>query len=973
MSSAPMSSTRSSSTRSSSTGSGSGGTGAVRTPATDGDPAEDARAGGGAAAPAVDGVSSDEAHAQLRASVRRLAALLGEALERHEGADLLALVERVRHLARRPDEGAELSRVLADVDDGTAVVLARAFTAYFQLANITEQLYRSQELASRPGAGLAHTVPRLAAALEAGEVSREQLQAVVDRMELRPVFTAHPTESSRRSVLDLLSRTAAALDRSGDPRRRAADVEADERRVVELVDLLWQTDELRVERPQPADEARSALYYLSSLATTVMPDLLDELDRRLRGLGVELGGRARPLRFGSWVGGDRDGNPNVTPAVTLDVLAQQHATGVEVLLRLVDELVVQLASSTQVVAVSAELRESLERDREQLPGVWELRHRLNSEEPYRLKLSYVRARLEGTGRRLTAGGAHVPGQDYAGVGDLLDELELVQRSLVENGCELVAHGVVARALRTAAATGLGLAVLDVREHSERHHTALEALVDRARAADRPYGEMDREQRRALLSAELAGGRPLASAATLDAVEGTAAEVVELFRTVRTALDRFGDDAVETYVVSMTKGVDDLLAVAVLGREVGLVDVPADPDAPAVARVGFAPLFETITELEAAGPLLGTLLSDPSYRRLVAARGDVQEIMLGYSDSSKDGGIAASRWQIHRAQRALRDVAREHGVQLRLFHGRGGSVGRGGGPTGEAILAQPAGSLDGAMKVTEQGEVISDKYLLHGLAVHNLDVALSAVLEASVLRSAPVVDRSVLDGWDATMDVVAAAGRDRYRGLVEDERLVPFFLAATPVEELGHLNIGSRPARRPGGTGGLEDLRAIPWVFGWTQSRINVPGWFGVGSGLAAAREAGRTDELRAMYETWPFFRSFLGNVQMTLAKTDLSIAQRYVDTLCDEEQAALLEDLRAEHARTTEEVLAVTGQSELLEASPVLRRTLELRDSYLAPLHALQVELLQRSRAAGDDVDPVLRRALLLTINGIAAGMRNTG
>ncbi|ROP45481.1 phosphoenolpyruvate carboxylase [Pseudokineococcus lusitanus] len=930
-------------------------------------------AGGRLVPPLGDGVSSDEAHTQLRATVRRLAALLGEALERHEGRGLLDLVERVRHLARRPDEGAELSRVLSGVGDGTAVVLARAFTAYFQLANVTEQLHRSRELASRPGAGLAHSVPRIAAALDEGSLTREELQRVVDRMELRPVFTAHPTESSRRSVLDLLSRVAGALDRAGDPRRRASDADADERRVVELVDLLWQTDELRVERPAPADEARSALYYLSSLATGVLPDLLEELSHRLAPLGVEVAPRARPLRFGSWVGGDRDGNPNVTPAVTLEVLAQQHETGLGVLLRTVDELVVELASSTQVVTVSGELRASLDRDREQLPAVWELRHRLNAEEPYRLKLSYVRARLEGTQRRLATGGAHVPGQDYADVGGLLDELELVQRSLAGNGCALVAEGVVARALRTVAATGLGLATLDIREHSERHHAALAALVDRAQASDRPYAELDRADRTAFLSAELRGGRPLAGAATLDALDGTAGEVVELVRTVRTALDRFGDDAVETYVVSMTKGVDDLLAVVVLAREVGLVDLPVDPSLPATARVGVAPLFETITELEAAGPLLDELLSDPSYRRVVAARGDVQEIMLGYSDSSKDGGIAASRWQIHRAQRALRDVARAHGVQLRLFHGRGGSVGRGGGPTGEAILAQPAGSLDGAMKVTEQGEVISDKYLLHGLAVHNLDVALSAVLEASTLRSEPVVARPVLDGWDATMDVVAAAGRDRYRALVEDERLVPFFLSATPVEELGHLNIGSRPARRPGGTGGLEDLRAIPWVFGWTQTRINVPGWFGVGSGLAAAREAGHTERMRRMVEEWPFFRSFLGNVQMTLAKTDLSIAARYVEGLCPDGTASLLEVLREEHDRTVAEVLAVTGQEQLLESSPVLRRTLELRDSYLAPLHALQVELLRRSRAAGDDVDPVLRRALLLTINGIAAGMRNTG
>ena len=921
------------------------------------------------------GVSSDEQHSALRASVRQLGTLLGEAITRHEGAETLALVERVRELSREPDDGA-LHALLREQDDETSVVLARAFTAYFQLVNVTEQLHRWQEVTAEGEGPLATTVAKIGEALEDGSLDRGLLSEVLARVEYRPVFTAHPTEASRRTVLRLLRTIATTVADAEDPRRRPGDDARTERRLAELVDLLWQTDELRIAKPQPTDEARTSLYYLGQIAQHVIPGLMEELQHQLSTIGVELPADARPLRFGTWAGGDRDGNPFVTPDVTLEVLGLQHDFGLRELVRQVEVLLTEMSASTRVVSVTRELEESLAADAEALPITYSTIKRLNAEEPYRLKLSFVRVRLQRTRDRLAQGTAHEPGRDYLAVDELLRDLPLVRDSMLADGDELTGNGAILRMIRTATAIGLGLATLDVREHSGKHHEALAELFDRIGELGTPYADLDRDARKALLSQEMAGRRPLVGAGR-SAGDGQAAASLSLMSTIREALDTYGPDVVETYIVSMTHDVDDLFAVVVLAREAGLVDLSGPTD---VARIGFAPLFETVAELELAGPLLQALLSDPAYRRVVAARGDVQEIMLGYSDSSKDAGIAASQWQIHRAQRALRDIARQHGVRLRLFHGRGGSVGRGGGPTAEAILAQPSGTLDGPIKVTEQGEVISDKYLLPGLGRYNLEGALAAVVEASVLRRAPQLPRDVLDDWDGTMDLVASHGQTAYRSLVRDEGLVPVFVAATPVDELGKMNIGSRPSKRPGGTGGLDDLRAIPWVFGWTQSRIILPGWFGVGSGLAAAREDGRTEALREMYGSWNFFRTFLSNVQMTLTKTDLEIAARYVRTLVPDDAAGIFETIRAEHERTVEEVLHLTGQAELLENAPVLRRTLETRDAYLAPLHALQVSMLARAReaVAGSDDDDAqapedVQRALLLTINGIAAGLRNTG
>jgi phosphoenolpyruvate carboxylase len=902
----------------------------------------------------------------LRADIRLLISLLGETLVRQVGPDLLDLVEQVRELSRRgrEDDGAdELATLLSAVDEVTAIRLARAFSSYFHLANTAEQVDRAaafDRARALHGSAVGLMADRVAADPEAVSCLREHLV----RIELRPVFTAHPTEVARRSVLTKLRRVGELLElrsRSGADEHAAID-----RRLAEIVELLWQTDELRRERPTPVEEAGTVSYYLDDLARHVVPDLVERFTVQLAALGADLPAEATPVRFGTWVGGDRDGNPNVTPEVTVAVLAQQHDQAMRLLLSAMDELITDLSSSSRIVGVSDELRASIAAESEVLPEVVRQYGRLNAEEPYRLKASFMRRRLAATRERLASGRVAPRPGEYRDAGEFAADLQLMRRSLAAHRGELVADGSVARLVRLVSTVGFRMATLDIREHAERHHLALAEAVDRLGELGRPYRSLGRDERFRFLAGELQSRRPLLGRAY--GLEGEPGEVLRLFVTIRRVLDRFGADAIDSYIVSMTRGPDDVLAAVVLAREAGLVDVHGS-----VARIGFVPLLETVDELRSAGRLLDDVLSDPAYRSLVAMRGDSQEVMLGYSDSNKEAGIATSQWEIHKAQRALRDVAARHGVVLRLFHGRGGTVGRGGGPTHEAVLAQPFGVLQGPMKLTEQGEVISDKYLLPSLARHNLELALSAVVEATVLHRTSRLDFALLDRWDATMDVVSAAAGDAYRVLLDTPGFPSYFSASTPVEELSELNIGSRPARRVGAGGGLESLRAIPWVFAWTQSRQIVPGWFGVGSGLASARARGGGPILSDMYEGWHFFRTFVSNVEMVLSKVDLRIARRYVERLVDPSLHHLFDAIAGEFDRTVEEVLAVTGQSSLLERQPSLKRTFEVRDLYLDPISHLQVNLLSRWRQGEGDPDPMLRRALLLTINGIAAGLRNTG
>ncbi len=922
-------------------------------------------------------VMEQDSTAALRAEIRLLGNLLGQTLVRQEGEPLLELVEQVRALVKRVRSAeedaeidtaparAELLELLSKVDLKTVIPLVRAFTTYFYLANVAEQTHRLDLAAMRRRQHhglLSDTIDRIIAE----PVPRELVQEVVDRLEVRPVFTAHPTEASRRSIRTKIVRLAELLEMRADPRLSGSAMARTERQLAELIDLIWQTDELRVERPKPIDEARTVLDYFDQIFSDVAPDLFDELEFQLERAGVTLGPDARPFHFGTWVGGDRDGNPNVTAATTLAVLEAQHEHALRGLIAAVEELSTVLSTSERLVDISDELRRSLAADAELMPTVHQRFSRLSAGEAYRQKAAYIHQRLIATRHRIADAALHQPGLDYASADELLDELYMMDRSLREARGELIADGILRRLIRRVAAFGFQLATMDVREHSTKHHATLADLY--ARLGESDYADLDRSARLARLDKELAGRRPLAPLVTV--LEGESARTLDTFHGVRQALDRFDEDVIESYIISETRGADDVLAAVVLAREAGLIDLHSG-----IARVGFVPLFETIDEVRSAGVLLDQMLSSEAYRSIVRTRGDIQEVMLGYSDSSKHGGLTTSQWELYRASRELRDTAHRHGVELRLFHGRGGTVGRGGGPTGEAIMAQPWGTIDGRIKITEQGEVIADKYGLPDLAATNLEVQLAATLEASLLHRKTRQPEQVLGEWDRVMDTVSGASYAKYRELIETPGLVDYFLTATPVEELGAMNIGSRPARRPGGGNdnvGLDGLRAIPWVFGWTQTRQVVPGWFGVGSGLATARAAGRADAIEFMYREWPFFRAFISNVEMTLTKTDLTVAEQYVGSLVDAEHQHVFETIRTEFELTVSEVLQITGDAELLDRYPVLKQTLAIRDTYLDPISYLQVSLLERARAGGVQ-DPDLRRALLLTVNGLAAGLRNTG
>ena len=888
-------------------------------------------------------MSSSADNTELRNDVRRLADLLGQTIARQESEQLLSLVESLRLSVR---EGKQ-DQILSKLDDTQTISLVRAFSNYFNLANVAEQVNRSKVLADAHKSGgswLSKTIDNiLKAQKDNKEFDTKELQIWIDNFSVRPVFTAHPTEAARRSVLSKMTTIAQLLEQP--------DSQIKTERLAEAVDLLWQTDELRLGRPEPLDEAVNSIYYLNELLTETVPEVLAQFTSEVKRLGVNLSLNARPLSFGTWIGGDRDGNPNITADVTKAAILLQNSHFTRTVFEHLDELRQALSISTKLAGVSAELEKSVQQDLEKLPEIENRYRRINVEEPYRLKATAIRHKLALTQARHTNGLPHFPGRDYKDTAELLSDFEIMRTSLLANNGELIATGLLERITRAIGAFGLTHATMDVREHSEVHHQLLSKLF-------------------ANLTSEIINAQLLSNEKpnTSD-LDEQSDRCYKTFLATNELIDRFGPEVIESYIISMTKSADDVLAAVLIAKIAGLISLDTKNE---FAKIGFVPLLETVTELRSAGKILDDLLSNENYRKIVKLRGNSQEVMLGYSDSNKDAGITTSQWEIHKAQRKLRDVAIKHGVKLRLFHGRGGSVGRGGGPTYDALIALPWGSIDGQIKMTEQGEVISDKYGLPALAKENLELTLAAALEATILNRKPRQSAGDLNSWNECMDLISDHAFAAYRGLVQQPELPAYFYASTPVEQLGNMFLGSRPSRRPQDSGGLDSLRAIPWVFGWTQSRQIVPGWYGVGSGLKAAREAGKGELLQTLLKDWHFFRTFISNVEMTLAKTDLAIAHRYVSELVDPSLHKIFDQIKAEFELTVNELLLMTNKTEILGNQPILARTLQIRDTYLAPLQLLQISLLKRVRNQ-KEVDPLLARALLLTINGVAAGLRNTG
>lgn len=912
-------------------------------------------------------VQALEADARLRDDIRLLGRILGDTVRDQEGAELFDLVERIRQtsirfhrdedrLARR-----ELEQILDSMSTSETVRIVRAFSYFSHLANIAEDHNNIRQMRARSAAKggeagvLAET---LAHARDAG-IGPDVLRNFFKTALVSPVLTAHPTEVRRKSTMDREMEVASLLDRRERVALTADEAAASDEQLRREVLTLWQTNLLRRTKLTVLDEVANGLSFYDYTFLREVPRLVNVLEDRL-----EAGGEAAAselasfLRMGSWIGGDRDGNPFVTADVMRGTLRLQSSRVMQFYLNELHVLGSELSIAAHLADVSEELRTLAERSPDTSP------HR--SGEPYRLAVSGIYARLTATAEKLEVEITRRPvgkGRPYETVRELQADLDVLHRSLISNNARVIARGRLRLLRRAVDCFGFHLARLDIRQNSAVHERTIAELMDAANPG-MSYLALGEEARISLLTNELRSTRSLVSPFVKYSDE-TMGEL-NVFHAAAEAHAKFGSDAIPQCIISMCKGMSDMLEVAVLLKEVGLVH-PSGRSA-----INIVPLFETIEDLQASSGIMDRMLSLHDYRRLVDSRGSVQEVMLGYSDSNKDGGFVTSGWELYKAEIGLVDVFERHGVRLRLFHGRGGSVGRGGGPSYDAIIAQPGGAVNGQIRITEQGEIISSKYSNAEVGRNNLEILAAATLEASLLhprQSAP--RREYLTAMDELSNLAFKA----YRGLVyETEGFVDYFWASTVINEIATLNIGSRPASRKK-TRAIEDLRAIPWVFSWAQCRLMLPGWYGFGSAVEqwiAEHPDKGMPFLKELYKEWPFFRMLLSNMDMVLAKSSIAIASRYAELVPDEDlREKIFGRIRREWHSCIETLLDIMGQDRLLQGNPLLERSVRHRFPYLDPLNHVQVELLKEHRAQNPD-EQVLR-GIQLTINGISAGLRNTG
>lgn len=922
---------------------------------------------------------------RLSAVIHFLGDLLGDVIRSQAGLSAYESEEFVRSLSKElrhqqsPERIRDLQRHIANLDVAGLKNILKAFSTYFALVNLSEQLQRIWVLDERDRAARLNGTSRSESLGEAvRDISRagvtpEELVAWMTNACIRPVFTAHPTEARRRTILDKLRRLASALSAA------ATDIShLDDPDVVSLVreEMLgmWQSDEIRVVRPTVIDEVNNGLYYFEQSIVNLIPNLYRELERSLAREYPGVQWRVPAiLRFGSWMGGDRDGNPFVRPETTVEAVRLMRLAALEFYRDQCDVISRRLSYSDRQVSISAELRDSLNQYAQRFPEFDAEINRRYPHEPYRRKCLFVAHRLQHTIDAtqqlkpvwpLAHEELHPDSYDTAD--ELLADLNLMQDSLVAHGSTDAASRTLADLIRQVEVFGLSFATLDVRQHSERHSTALAEILAHA-GVHANYMACDESARATLLQQELESPRPLIPARLPYSDETN--EIVETFRTISAINEQLAPGVIQTVIVSMTRGVSDVLTVLLLAREAGVLELPN-------GGIDIVPLFETGDDLANGEQIIRACWAVPAYRTHLSKRGHVQEVMIGYSDSNKDVGFVAANWALYEAQRKLRDIGLSHGISMRLFHGRGGSIGRGGGPTNEAILAQPPGSVGGQIKITEQGEVISDRYGLSAIAKRHLEQVLHAVIKAAFAHpdDPPAT-------WTHALEQLATTSRKQYRDLVYGHpQFIQFFREATPIAEISRLKIGSRPAARRNSQR-IEDLRAIPWVFSWMQARFTLPGWYGLGSAVTAFVEgyaggpAAAQDLLQQMYRGWPFFRSMINNAQMILAKADMYIAQRYAELVSDQALASeMMTIIESEYRLSVAAVCMISDSDQLLSRSPVLQRSIVQRNPYVDPISYVQVELLKRLRSNPDiEGHEELEDAILLSISGLAAGLKNTG